>query len=682
MAWGAPGAPIGMRPQRLRQVQRGLLAGGVLVLVALGWSLRRPPREDPPPPTLPPGVGQKGQGQTLVGELTELKGTDERVRVRFGKMTGSDQGDLELEGVELTFRYTAEGQPATGKISADGCRYTPSLQRAVFRGNVVLTTEDGFELRSPTLSYRGDRGVLKSEERVEFKRKDTSGSALGFSYEAEEGRAEFPAEPRLRIQDDQGPPTEIEGGRAEFDKPKGELRFLEGARAARGADLLVAQKLTLRFAADRRAINSLEAFDDVVLTMSGAQAGVAGLPGGSGGGRRELRAPALNLWFRPDRTAEEASAFFDAQLTVWPGARERREKRTLRSRVMVFRFDAQGRLEELQGQKTASFLREPLPPDKGEPQALEARNFVARFDSATGEMAAVDARGDVDYRHGLRHASAERGTFDAGQGRLALFKGRPTLEEQGTSRLTAERIEIATPSGDVEARGGAQQSLFKGGAAPGLVGGAAGGDQPTLITSRTLSYEARTRTTLYDGAALMRSGRSEVRAERLRQVEDAQGRRRIEAEGGVSSRLQPGAGKAGGQEPALVEVKAQAMVYDEAQKQVVYTGDVDLRQGPISTFSPRATLFLAADGRALEKLVAGEPVRLKEGQRRADGRLATYDLTSETITIEGEPVHLLGPGQDVQGRSLTFHVGDDRILVDGREEGRTETVFRKEPARP
>ena len=214
------------------------------------------------------------------------------------------------------------------------------------------------------------------------------------------------------------------------------------------------------------------------------------------------------------------------------------------------------------------------------------------------------------------------------------------------------------------------------------MGGAARGDQPTLITSRTLTYEAGTRTTLYDGAALMRSGRSEVRAERLRQVEDAQGQRRIEAEGGVSSRLQPGAGKVGGKEPALVEVKAQAMVYDEAQKQVVYTGDVDLRQGPISTLSPRATLFLAADGRALEKLVAGEPVRLKEGQRRADGRLATYELTSETITIEGEPVHLLGPGQDVQGRSLTFHVGDDRILVDGREEGRTETVFRKEPARP
>jgi hypothetical protein len=33
----------------------------------------------------------------------------------------------------------------------------------------------------------------------------------------------------------------------------------------------------------------------------------------------------------------------------------------------------------------------------------------------------------------------------------------------------------------------------------------------------------------------------------------------------------------------------------------------------------------------------------------------------------------------VEGRSLTFHVGDDRILVDGREEVRTESIFKRTP---
>lgn len=671
-----------MRPQQLKQVQRALLASAAVVLGALVWSLRQPTPPEAPPPTLPAGVGQKGQGQTRQGELTELKGADERVRLRFGKMTGSDQGQLELEGVELTFRYTAQGQPATGKVSADRCTYTPSLQRASFNGNVVLSTEDGFELRSPTLSYRGDRGVLRSEDRVAFKRKRAAGTALGFKYEAEQGQVEFPAEPRLRIENAEGPPTEVEGGRAEFDKDKGELRFFDGARAARGGDVLVSGRLVLRFAADRRAINSLEAHDDVVLTMSGGGTGAMGLPGGSGGGRRELRAPGLGLWFRPDRTPEEASAFYGAVLTIWPGPKERKEKRTLRGHLLIFRFDAQGRLRELQGMKSAAFVREPLPPEKGEPQQLDARNFVATFDPPSGALTSVDARGDVDYRHGLRHAAGERGTFQADRNRLALMKGRPMLEEQGTSRLTAERIELDTVTGDVEARGGAQQTLFKGGSAPALVSGGAAGEQATLISSRTLKHDARSRTTLYEGEALMRSGRSEIRAERLRQVDDAQGRRRVEAEGGVRSRLQPEAAKPGGKPPELIEVKAENMTYDEAQREVVYTGEVDLRQGPIATRSPKATLSLAADGRSLEKLVAGEPVQLQEGQRRAEGRLATYDLATETITIEGEPVKLVGPGQDVQGRSLTFHVGDDKILVDGREEGRTETIFRKEPTRP
>ncbi len=671
-----------MRPQQLKQVQRALLLSAAVVVVALVWSLRKPAPPASPPPTLPAGVGQKGQGQTRQGELTELKGSDERVRLRFARMTGSDQGQLALEGVELTFRYTAQGQPATGKVSADKCTYTPALQRASFSGNVVLSTEDGFELRSPTLSYRGDRGVLRSEDRVEFTRKRASGSALGFKYEAEGGQAEFPAEPRLRIENAAGPPTEVEGGRAEFDKAKGELRFFDGARAARGEDVLVSQRLFLRFAPDRRAINSLEAQENVVLTMSGGGAGAIGLPGGPGGGKRELRAPGLSVWFRPDRTPEEASAFYGAELTIWPGPKERKEKRSLRAHLLIFRFDRQGRLAELQGMKSAAFLREPLPPEKGDPQELDARNFVAAFDPASGALASVDARGDVDYRQGLRHAAGERGTFQADRNRLALMKGRPSLEEQGTSRLTAERIEIDTLTGEVEARGGAQQTLFKSGSAPALVAGGAAADQATLISATSLRHDPRSRTTVYEGEALMRSGRSEIRAERLRQVDDAQGRRKVEAEGGVRSRLQPEPAKPGDKPPEMVEVKATNMVYDEAGREVVYTGEVDLRQGPIATRSPKATLSLAADGRSLEKLVAGEPVRLEEGQRRADGRLATYQLATGTITIEGEPVKLVGPGQDVQGRSLTFHVGDDKILVDGREEGRTETIFRKEPARP
>jgi lipopolysaccharide transport protein LptA len=124
------------------------------------------------------------------------------------------------------------------------------------------------------------------------------------------------------------------------------------------------------------------------------------------------------------------------------------------------------------------------------------------------------------------------------------------------------------------------------------------------------------------------------------------------------------------------------MLYEEAKSTVVYKGDVHIRQGDVTTRSPEATAFLDADGSRVERVVAGEPVEVQQGQRHASGTRGTYTPENETMVLEGDKVVLEDPKQRVQGRSLTFHAGDDTILVDGREVERTESVFRREPQRP
>lgn len=669
-----------MRPQQRKQLQLALVVVAVVVGVAVMQTLHGPaPGRPDALPTLPPGAGQPGATQTREGELIELKGGDERVKVRFRRLVGAQTEEQLLEGVEVTFQYSAQGQPGTARLSADECRYQSTLQKAAFRGNVVLTTADGFELRGPTLNYRGDRGVLRSDDPVAFKRKSVSGTAHGFVYHASEGNVEFPAEPYLRIEDDQAPPTEVRGGRAELDKAKGELRFFDGVEATRGEDRLTAQRLVMAFAADRRAINSVQAFEDVLLKMTPGTGAAFGMAGGTkGSGRREIRAPGLGVWFRPDRTPQEASAFFDAELLLFPGPREPQERRSVRAKLLVFQFDRQGHLSEVQGQKDATLSSEPLPPAKGEKQTLTCKNVVARFRPGSGELEEADARGDVEFEQGLRHASAERGHYEGASGRLVLARGQPVLEEKGRSRVTAERIELMTGSGDMLAKGQARQALLAGTRSSGFM---AQEGQPTLLSAETISHDARKRLTTYDENALLRTGRDEVRAKRLRILEDASGRRRLEAEEQVFSLLHP-APRPGGEPPAAVEARAASMVYEEARGEVVYTGDVTLKQGTITTASPTAHLKLGPDGRSLQSLVAGEPVELREGQRKANGQRATYTPADETIVVVGEAVSLVGPGQDVRGKSLTFHVGDDRIVVDGREEGRTQTIFRKEPSKP
>jgi lipopolysaccharide export system protein LptA len=93
-------------------------------------------------------------------------------------------------------------------------------------------------------------------------------------------------------------------------------------------------------------------------------------------------------------------------------------------------------------------------------------------------------------------------------------------------------------------------------------------------------------------------------------------------------------------------------------------------------------VFLTADGSRVERIVAGEPVEVHQGQRRANGARGTYTPENETLVLVGDKVVLEDPKQRLQGRSLTFRTGDDTILVDGREVERTESVFRRERERP
>ena len=115
----------------------------------------------------------------------------------------------------------------------------------------------------------------------------------------------------------------------------------------------------------------------------------------------------------------------------------------------------------------------------------------------------------------------------------------------------------------------------------------------------------------------------------------------------------------------------------------LYTGEVEIRQGDIVTRSPQAVVTLTEGGEGVEKIVAGEPVEVRQGDRRAEGRVGTYTPGDETRVREGDEVVLEDVDRSVRGRVLTFQVGEDRIRVDGREEVRTEAIFRKkEPSTP
>jgi len=674
-----------MTPGTTRVLRRGLLVLVAGVIAAVAWSIRKP---TPAPPVALPQGGATGAAGTSVGELVlrRFKGEHEGFVLKAKSSLSQEGAETRFQGVDVELHYVARGEPGKARITADECRYTPTGERAFFQGSVHVVTEDGFELDSESLIYRGDKGLAKTADPVRFKRKNVSGTSTGMEYRAEGGDVDLRADVFVRIEAESGPATEIRSERANARRAEAIVRFEGDVRAVQGDDTLKAGRLTVNLNAELSAAYRAVAVDDVELRTSGATllAGATGTP--KARGPRVLTANRLDVWFRDDHSLKEATASPDAELLVMPGPREPAENRRIQARVLAFRFDEQGRLVELQARKdvlaTAEPLRGPKAKGEGEVRSVSAGDLVAQLDPETGEARQIDFDQGVEFKEGTRVARGGSARFEGGRDTLVLSRNPELRDDSDGTVLKAQMIEIVETTGDVAARVQVRHTRRPRATAEGKGSFLSSDTAPTVIVADSLDYTGKTKSARYEGKALLRSGKDEVRAQTLVLEEPLPEKRRLTATGEVVSLLHPRSRQEGATPPAPVEGRAAQMVYEEARREIVYDGDVILKQGDIKTKSPKATVTLGEDGASVLTLVAGEPVEVEQGERRATGTRGTYTPENETMVLVGDKVVLKDPGQQLEGRILTFHVGDDRILVDGQEQVRTEAVIRRQPKSP
>ena len=496
-------------------------------------------------------------------------------------------------------------------------------------------------------------------------------------YNAGEGKLELTADAFIRIESPDAPPLEVTSDSGSADRESGVLTFDGHVEAQRGEDWIKADTVNLVFAEEK--LIGLEAVGDVELDAKGGHA-IQAVPGQAAGasGRRHLSSNRLDVYFNEDHTLQSATAGPDAKLTLLPGPGDPREKREISARLITFQFDVQGRLVEVQAQKDAALAIEDLPPARQKPRTLTCRSFVAHIDPSSGHVSDVNFQRDVEIVRETQHARADTAEYDGKASQLRL-EGDPELRDASDGgRLTAGSIEIGTDVGDIRAKGGVHHTV---GSKPGDKDRVAGSDTPTTISAGKLRYDAKAHETEYRDDVVLVSGNDEVQAPWLRLKEPQPGKRQLSAGTGVLALLRPAA-RPGQPPPQQAEVRAQTLAYDDVSGQAVFDGDVVIKQGDLISKSPKATAQFNADGSAVEKLTAGDPVDVQQGTKSASGSLATYSLAEKTLVMVGERVLLKEPGQQIVGRSLTFVSGNDRILIDGREEARTETILKHEPPKP
>jgi lipopolysaccharide export system protein LptA len=678
---------VRVRPPATRILRRILLGVVVVVAVAIAWTLRRPAA---PKPLQDPLAGEPAEG-TTIGDMafSRFEGGALKLDLKARSSRQGEEGAWHYEGVEVTFPFVARGKESAATITSEECRYDPDREEAHFTGNVHVVTEDGFQLTTESLEYFGRAGRVVSKVDVEFGRGRWSGRARGAEYRSAEDRLVLKSQVRLRIEDErEGPATEVESGRAFADRRTRVVNFGQGVQVRQGTHVLHSRRLQLLLDDEMENVRRAAAIIDVELrTRGGANRAGLDLPPG---GERVLRSRRLNMDLRPGGGLKTAVAVNGAELELLPGPGDPPERRRVAGHVIRFEFDEEGRLFRVRGRRgggaksagPAVLSSEPLRGSAGVPRRVECGNFLWNLDAETGELQAARFRESVAFVEPGRRGWAEQANYDEKTQVLRLRGGAPRILDEGDgSELQAQEIDVHTSNRGVVAVGGVHHTIRRGG--DGTEGGMLGGSEPTVLVCRRFEYDGGQRRAWYRENALLRSGRDEVRAPLIVLEDAAPGQRHLQASGGVVSTLHPRSSSDAEEEPEAVKTRSQEMRYEESARRVIYSGDVEIRQGDIVTRSPEAVVTLTAEGSDVQSIVAGEPVEVRQGTRRAEGRSGTYTPSTETMVLEGDDVVLQDVDRSVRGRVLTFQVGEDRIRVDGQDEVRTEAIFKnREQPRP
>jgi lipopolysaccharide export system protein LptA len=442
-------------------------------------------------------------------------------------------------------------------------------------------------------------------------------------------------------------------------------------------------------------------------------------PGAAAKGGQIRRVSSETLHLRMDDTAENmefVETMARGRLDVLPvepdGSRDVLEA----DRIKMF-YAAGNRMERLQASGNVALERQPRAEGskagrKTEPLHTFSGGLLGEFDPVSGDLRVLRQWANFRFEQGARSGRAEEAQFDLAANQIEL-KNRAEVWDPN-SRTSADSLTLDEESGDFEARGRVSSAYQEksgkaetgaGGSQAETAGELFAPSKPVYATAERMVSNQRSGVLEYHGKARLWQGADRIEAEQVRierrqQKLTAQGNVvSVISEKGVDAAADQGGSPAAGQGgdrgvPAAqgrpIEVRADAMRYDEATRQIEYDGGVELRRDALRVKAKELDAWLAPPGAAgsrLEKAVAGGAVEIAETAvhgpppRQGFGERAQFFPAEDKVILEGEPARVISARQDTtRGSELTYHLGDDRLLVLGSPQERSYSLRRrKEP---
>ena len=129
-----------------------------------------------------------------------------------------------------------------------------------------------------------------------------------------------------------------------------------------------------------------------------------------------------------------------------------------------------------------------------------------------------------------------------------------------------------------------------------------------------------------------------------------------------------------GNEP--IEIESDKLEVLENENKAIFTGNVNVTQGPTLLKSGAMTVYYATDGgsaatgsSSIERLEVDGKVYVKSDKQVATGDRGVFDMKTEVLVLSGDEVVLSEGNNVLRGCKLTVQMKTGRAQVDGCSKG-------------
>jgi len=389
--------------------------------------------------------------------------------------------------------------------------------------------------------------------------------------------------------------------------------------------------------------------------------------GAKAGQEMELMAQAVDLIPSAAKHLERAETSGTAQITIRSDGAGQASRTVVTAGKFVAHFDDSGRLSTMDGSPNAEIRSQ----NSGQQDRISVSQNVHAIFRPGGGIESIEQQGNVSYTDGERKAWGDRALYTPAD-QMLVVSGSPRVAEGGMS-TTARTMRLNRATGEALADGDVKSTYSDLKAQPD--GALLASSSPIHVTAKSMTVHGTAAIALYTGGARLWQDANVVEAS---SIEFDRDRRSVSAHGAgahsVSTVLiqndQSG-------NPVAVAIRSSGLTYTDNQRQAHFDGEVVVTSADATITAKQADAFLEARGKTqqlksstpagkLDKIVAQGNVVITQPSRRATGEKLVYDAPDDKFVLSGGPPSIFDAEHGkITGVSLTFYRHDDTVLVEG-----------------